>query len=87
VPAYSVIYRPSADKALKKLPEKVQKRIVTATEELGSNPHPIGSLKLAGEDNLWRIRVGDYRIVYTIENKQLIVLVVRIAHRRDVYRG
>lgn len=43
-------------------------------------------MKLAGEENLWRIRVGDYRIIYTIRDKQLLILVLRIAHRRDVYR-
>ena len=56
-------------------------------DELCFAPRPIGSVKLEGEENLWRIRVGDYRIVYTIEDKKLIVLVVRIAHRKDVYRG
>jgi mRNA interferase RelE/StbE len=87
MPLYAVIYRPSADKALKKLPKRVQRRIVLATEASGVNPRPLQSLKMQGQDNLWRIRVGDYRIVYTIEDGQLIVLVIRIAHRKDVYRG
>ena len=84
---YSVLFKASADKALQKLPEKVQQRIALAAGELAAEPRPKGCVKLEGEDNLWRIRVGDYRVVYTIEDKKLIVLVVRIAHRKDVYRG
>lgn len=84
---YSVVFKTSADKALKKLPEKIQRRIALAASELADDPLPAGCVKLAGEDYLWRIRVGDYRIVYTIEDKKLIVLVVRVAHRKDVYRG
>ncbi len=83
---YAVIYKTSADKALRKLPTAVQVRIATATDELGDNPRPRGCIKLKGEEDVWRIRVGDYRIVYTIEDDKLIVLVVRVAHRRDVYR-
>jgi mRNA interferase RelE/StbE len=84
---YTVRFKPSADKALRKLPEMVQKRIVAAVEGLQSNPRPSGCVKLEGEDALWRIRVGDYRVVYHIRDKELIVVVVRIAHRKDVYKG
>ena len=83
---YTVLFKRSADKALQKLPEKVQRRIVLAASELAVEPRPVGCVNLEGEDNLWRIRVGDYRIVYTIEDQKLMVLVVRIAHRKDVYR-
>jgi mRNA interferase RelE/StbE len=83
---YAVIYKPSADKALRKLPEKVQRRIAAATEALGEDPRPPGSKKLEGADDFWRIRVGLYRVVYTIQDEALIVLVVRVAHRKDVYR-
>jgi mRNA interferase RelE/StbE len=85
--AYVVAFKPSADKALRKLPSKVQERIALATKELRDDPRPRGCKKLKGEDNLWRIRVGDYRVVYTIKDDQLIVLVVRVAHRKDVYQG
>ncbi|MBI2804325.1 MAG: type II toxin-antitoxin system RelE/ParE family toxin [Planctomycetes bacterium] len=84
---YDVPYTPSADKALRKLPKSTQVRIATTTDELGDNPRPRGCKKLKGEDDLWRIRVGDYRIVYTIEDDQLIILAVRVAHRKDVYQG
>jgi mRNA interferase RelE/StbE len=51
------------------------------------NPRPPGVLKMSGADNLWRIRIGDYRVVYEIHDERLIVLVLRVAHRKDVYRG
>jgi mRNA interferase RelE/StbE len=54
---------------------------------LAQNPRPPGCIKLSGPSSLWRIRVGDYRVVYQIQDQQLIVLVVTVAHRRDVYRG
>ena len=82
---YRVLFKPSADKALRKLPESIQVRIATAAKGLRADPRPRGCLKLKGEGNLWRIRVGDYRVVYTIEDDELIVLVVRVAHRKDVY--
>ena len=82
---YRVLFTDSADKALRKLPAAVQERIAAATRGLHANAHPRGCVKLKGEDDLWRIRVGNYRVVYTIEDEQLIVLVVRVAHRKDVY--
>jgi mRNA interferase RelE/StbE len=87
MPGYRVLFKPSADKALRKLPESVQKRIAAAAEELGDDPRQPGCVKLKGEDDLWRIRVGDYRVVYAIQGDELLVLVVRVAHRKDVYRG
>jgi mRNA interferase RelE/StbE len=56
-------------------------------EELRTNPRPPGVVKLAGDDNLWRIRIGDYRVVYEIHDNRLIVLVLRVAHRKDVSRS
>lgn len=84
--AYVVIYKPSADRALRKLPDKVQRRIAAATDALAGDPRPPNAKKLEGADDLWRIRVGEYRVVYTIQDEALIVLVVRVAHRKDVYR-
>ena len=85
--AYSVLFSSSADKALQKLPEKAQQRITLAVSGLADDPRPVGCVKMQGEENLWRIRVGDYRAIYTIEDKKLIVLVLRVAHRKDAYRG
>jgi mRNA interferase RelE/StbE len=82
---YTVLFKPSVDKELRKLPRVIQKRIVAAVEDLQDDPRPRGCVKLKGEEELWRIRVGDYRVVYAIRDDQLIVLVVRVAHRKDVY--
>ena len=84
---YTVLFKLSADKALKRLSVKVQVRIARAVEALADDPRPVGCVKLAGEDNLWRIRVGSYRVIYTIDDDKITILVLRIAHRRDVYRG
>lgn len=72
---------------MRKLAEEVQRRIVRAVELLEQDPRPSGAVKLAGQVELWRIRVGACRVVYTIDDERLVVLVVRVAHRKDVYRG
>jgi mRNA interferase RelE/StbE len=83
---YKVFFRPSADRQLRKLPAGVQCRIVAEVATLAANPRPAGVVKLAGEENLWRIRIGNYRVVYEIHDDRLIVLVLRVANRKDVYR-
>lgn len=83
---YTVELRPSARRELLKLPRPDQRRLIRAMDALADNPRPRGIKKLAGPDDLYRIRVGDYRVVYTIQDDRLIVLVVRIGHRKDVYR-
>lgn len=65
---------------------KLKRRIAGAVDSLAVNPHPPGCAKLTGEERVWRIRVGDYRILYEIHEGRLLVLVIRIAHRREVYR-
>lgn len=84
--AYTVELKPSAAKALEALPKPDQRRIAARIDTLATDPRPVGVKKLEGEDDLYRVRVGDYRIVYQIQARRLIVLVVRIAHRHDVYR-
>lgn len=86
MPGYAIEYKASTDKALQRLPVTIQRRIVAATEKLADDPRPPGCVKLAGDDNAWRIRVGDYRVVYEIHDRRLLVLVVRIGHRKDIYR-
>ena len=83
---YTVTFRPSARKSLGKLPRRDQVRIVSAAEALSQEPHPLGSKKLSAEENLWRIRVGSYRVIYQIQDDKLFILVVKIGHRKDVYR-
>lgn len=84
--AYSVLLSPPAERQLKALAEAAQKRIISRLKTLRYNPRPQGVKKLAGEGNLYRIREGSYRIVYTIQDKELIVLVVKIGDRKEVYR-
>ncbi len=84
--AYSILLAPSAERQLKALAESIQKRIVKRLRMLTGNPRPQGVKKLAGEDDLYRIREGDYRIIYTIRDKELIVLVVKIGDRKEIYR-
>jgi mRNA interferase RelE/StbE len=84
--AYSILLAPPAERQLKALAESVQKRIVKRLKSLRENPRPQGAKKLAGEDDLYRVREGDYRIIYTIQDKELILLVVKIGDRKEVYR-
>ena len=73
-------------KQLRKYDVTLQKRLVKALEVLGQAPYESGAKKLSGEDNLYRIRVGDYRIVYCVEDDKLLIVVVKLGHRREVYR-
>ena len=83
---YQVLIEPSAQKALQKLPKEFQRRIISKIVLLADNPRPSGSVKLTGAD-AYRIRVGDYRIIYAIVDERLVVLVVEIGHRREIYRN
>ncbi len=65
---------------------KLKRRIGEAVDALAHNPRPPGCVKLSGDDNAWRVRVGDFRILYEIHDERLIVLVIRIANRREAYR-
>jgi mRNA interferase RelE/StbE len=80
--AYAVRLKPSAAEAVRKLPKTQQRRVTTKIASLAQEPHPPGCRKLQGSDRLYRIRVGDYRIVYAVEDQELIVLIVRIGRKR-----
>jgi len=84
---YRVQLLPKAKRELMRLPRKDQVRVLALLSVLATEPRPAGVVKLAGQNNLWRLRTGNYRIVYEIHDDRLIVLVLRIGHRRDVYRG
>lgn len=84
---YRVIYDPRAVKELSKLDKPLARRIIRAADALGSDPRPHGCRALSGHPGLWRIRVGNFRIVYTIKDTQLMVLALRVAHRSQVYRN
>ncbi|WP_111719085.1 type II toxin-antitoxin system RelE/ParE family toxin [Homoserinimonas sp. OAct 916] len=83
---YSVLYDPKALKEIGNLDKAVARRVVKAIDRLSSEPRPAGVRALVGFPGLFRIRVGDYRIVYTVKGAELIVLVLRVAHRSVVYR-
>lgn len=82
---YRVELTTAAAKQVKKLPKPARDRVVDAIEDLADDPRPHGAKKLAGEKTAWRVRVGDYRVIYDVQDKALVVTVVRAAHRRDVY--
>ncbi len=83
---YNVRIKESAVKSLKDLPSDQQVRIRRKIAALAENPYPPGSRKLKGEEIAYRIRVGDYRVVYEVFEETITVLVLRIGHRKDVYR-
>jgi mRNA interferase RelE/StbE len=85
--SYRVILKPSVEKDLRSLPAPVLKRVFKRVEALADHPLPHGSLKLAGAEQLYRIRVGEYRIVYTVDSDSRQVIVYYVRHRRDVYRS
>lgn len=76
----------SATKELEALPDKVVQRIVSKIDALAQQPRPSGSKKLKGADDLWRIRVGDYRIIYAVNDADSMVEIRVIRHRGDAYR-
>ena len=82
---YSLLLTRSAAKELESVPAKDRQRIVSKISALADNPRPAGSEKLSGDDK-YRIRQGDYRILYEIVDAKLIVTVVRVGNRREVYR-
>ena len=85
--SYRVEIRPNPGRFLRKLRDKsLAGRFVQAMRVLVENPRPQGCVKLAGEESLYRIRVGEYRIIYQIQDEVLLVLIISIGHRREVYR-
>jgi len=84
---YRLLFRPAALRSLRKLDRKAAERIKIATEALRDDPWPPDAKKLTGLDGLFRIRVGDYRILYIVDDDDAVVRVVLAGHRRDVYRN
>lgn len=79
-------FAPGADRQLRTLTDQVQRRIIIAIAALANDPRPHGWEKLSGEESLYRIRIGDYRVIYQVSDEKLLVLIVRVGHRRDIYR-
>ena len=84
--SYRIELSPAAVRQLRKLDRVAQRRVQAAIELLATEPRPGGAKKLVGGDGEWRVRTGDYRIVYEIHDGVLLVLVVAVGHRRDIYQ-
>ena len=83
---YKLILKKSAVKEINSLPKRVLGNVVAVIDSLAENPRPEGCTKLKGKEKLWRVRSGDYRIVYSIDDKVEIVEINRVRHRKDVYK-
>jgi mRNA interferase RelE/StbE len=82
---YNIVIEDRVEKELRKLSKQVVERIAKAIDGLASDPTPLASRRMVGVDG-YRLRVGDYRIIYTVEHKIVTVYVVRVGHRREIYR-
>ncbi len=83
---YEVLLERRAERDLKRLPAKEFHRIIREIKALAENPKPVGCHRIAGSKSDWRIRVGDYRVIYELDEKAKAIRVMRVRHRREVYR-
>ena len=83
---YTLELTASAAQEFRALDRQRQRRISTKVSELANDPFPVEVRKFQGEEHHWRIRVGDYRIIYRVEKRRVVIVIVRIGHRREVYR-
>lgn len=82
---YRVEFTTAAAKEVRKLDPQLRRRILAGISDLEREPRPPGVRMVAGFDNAWRVRIGDYRVLYEVVDERVLVTVVRVAHRRDVY--
>ena len=83
---YVVLYRKSVEKDLRKLPKAHREAIIRRIQTLAVDPRPAGVIKLRGSDSLYRMRHTEYRIIYRLSDGELTVLVIKVGHRREIYR-
>ena len=83
---YAITFARSARRELEAMERSLAHRILERIEELATEPRPVGCRKLQGRTGLWRLRVGDYRVVYSVDDRQRLIDVVAVRHRREVYR-
>lgn len=86
MPEYEIVFARSARKELEIIDNNLVLRLLRKIESLAANPRPPGCEKLKGEENLWRVRVGDYRIIYSISDNKHLIDIILIRHRKDAYR-
>jgi mRNA interferase RelE/StbE len=84
---YRIELTPVAARTLRKLDDEIRRRVARKINTLATNPRPADAKKIEGEDNLYRIRAGDYRIIYTIRDEVLLIVIITIGHRRDIYKS
>ena len=82
---YNIEWKTSAKKELRKIDKKQILKIIEAVENLASNPHPANHKKLLGTEHNFRIRIGNYRVVYFLEDDKLLIEIIRVRHRKDAY--
>ncbi len=83
---FRIEWKSSAIRELRRLDRSIVPKVLAAVESLASSPNPVGSRKLTGVENAFRIRIGDYRIIYEIHAGILVLVIVRVRHRKDAYR-
>ena len=83
---YNVLWKRSAVKELRNLPKDTIKRIYQVVAELPATPFPLGARKLVGSEHSYRLRVGDYRVIYSVQWEILTIEIIRVGHRKDVYK-
>ncbi len=84
---YKITWKRSAHKDLRKLPKAAIQNVLHAVEQLAEHPYPVGVKKLVGTDHIYRLRIGNYRILYSVFSTTLLIEIIRVGHRKDVYRG
>ena len=84
--SYQIEWKKSTSKDLRRIPKNQVERIVEAVEKLMTVPVPVGATKLSGSESSYRIRVGEYRVIYDFVEDRVIIQVVKVGHRKDVYR-
>jgi mRNA interferase RelE/StbE len=84
--SYEVEISRTAERQLRQLPAQDQLRVARAMVALGRGPSPRGVRKLTGYDDVYRLRVGRYRVLYSVEERRLVIIILKIGHRKDVYR-
>lgn len=86
MPSYSILWKPSAIKELEGLSPELISKVLKSVEILAEDPFPASCRKIQGAEYSYRIRVGDYRVIYSVFKRELIIEIIRVRHRRDVYR-
>lgn len=84
--SYSVELTRTAEKQLRRVAKRDRLRLIEAIESLGDKPRPRGARKLGGYDEVYRIRVGRYRVVYEVYDDRVVIIVLKVGHRKDIYR-